>query len=64
MTEDVIIKLDLNKILFKHLHHFEMVYDWWYTPNNHFNGSTPEEVYQSGYEGRKSVKDYLTNLVK
>lgn len=59
MADEVIIKLHLNKILYKLLHNQQLVDKWWESPNRAFGDMTPEDVYQSGPEGRKKVKDYL-----
>lgn len=60
MTQ-VIIKRDVNKYLFKVLGNQFMVDSWWNTENLHFDFDTPENVYQSGPEGRKKVLDLVSN---
>lgn len=59
MTQ-VIIKSDVNKYLFRILGNQFMVDSWWNTENLHFDFDTPENVYQSGEEGRKKVFDLVS----
>ncbi len=54
-----IIKLTLNKALFAMLGRYELVDQWWETPNKAFDGKTPNEVYWSGEDGRKQVAKYI-----
>lgn len=61
--DDVIIKRPLNRILFALLGRIELVDDWWHNPNRAFDDKTPDEVYQSGAEGRKQVAKYLYDQV-
>lgn len=56
---DVVTKPPLNRILFALLGREQLVHDWWNSANRAFDGQTPEEVYQSGPEGRARVRDYL-----
>lgn len=56
-----IIKSDVNKYLYKVLGNNFMVDSWWNTENFHFDLKTPEEVYQSGDQGRQQVYEYVSN---
>lgn len=56
-----IIKSDVNKYLYKILGNNFMVDSWWNTENFHFDLRTPEEVYQSGDQGRQQVYEYVSN---
>lgn len=57
--DEVIIKIPLNRILLSFLGRYELVDIWWHTPNKAFEMKTPDEIYQSGIEGRKQVSNYL-----
>jgi len=37
----------------------ELVENWWNSPNKHWNGKTPLEVFESGLEGKMDVRSYL-----
>lgn len=59
MTKRVEVKLTLNKMLFAMFGRHELVDQWWISPNKGFDGKTPDEVYQSGEEGRRKVVNYI-----
>ena len=56
---DVVIKPPLNRILLGLLGREQLIHDWWNSPNRAFDMKTPEEVYQSGPQGRVQVRDYI-----
>lgn len=56
---DVIVKTEINRWLWSMLGREQLVYDWWHGANRAFDGQTPEQVYQSGAEGRAQVRDYV-----
>jgi hypothetical protein len=60
---ETVIKLALNKILFALIGRHDLVEEWWHSPNRAFDMRTPDEVYQSGMEGRMAVKQYLMDQV-
>ncbi len=57
--KEPIIKSDINRHLYTMLGRSELVDGWWDSPNKAFNGKTPDEVYQTGAEGRLSVYQYV-----
>lgn len=57
--EEVITKVPLNRILHRLLGNSQLVHEWWHRPNRAFNDDTPDEVYQSGEEGRRIVYNYI-----
>lgn len=58
---EIIVKSDINKYLYNVLGNNYMVDSWWHTENFHFDFNTPEEVYQSGDQGRQKVYEYVSN---
>ena len=56
--ENVIIKSDINQLLQPMWGRPELVDAWWHSENKAFDGKTPNEVYQTGAEGRLSVYQY------
>jgi hypothetical protein len=61
MSNEVTVKAVLNRYLFAMLGRAELVDTWWHSPNQHWRGRTPDQVYQEGEEGRKEVAQYITN---
>ena len=59
MSNNVIIRKDIDKMLFPLLGRVELVEDWWHSPNKAFNMQTPAGVYWSGEEGRHKVYNYV-----
>ena len=59
--DEVVVKVTLNKMLFALIGRNELVEAWWSSPNKGFNSKTPDEVYQSGPDGRKEVARYIFN---
>jgi hypothetical protein len=58
--KEPIIKLDINRYLQSLLGgRTELIDGWWDSPNKAFDGKTPNEVYQTGEEGRKRVFEYV-----
>jgi hypothetical protein len=57
--KEPIIKSDINRYLQSMLGRAELVDGWWDSPNKAFNMKTPNEVYQTGEEGRKRVYEYV-----
>ncbi len=57
--EGVIIKLDINRYLKSMLGRSDLIDGWWYSPNKAFDGKTPDEVYQTGADGRLRVYQYV-----
>ena len=57
--ENVIIKSDINQLLQPMLGRTELVDAWWHSVNKAFDGKTPNEVYQTGEDGRKHVYEYV-----
>jgi hypothetical protein len=57
--KEPIIKSDINRYLQSMLGRTELVDGWWYSPNKAFDGKTPDEVYQTGADGRKRVYEYV-----
>jgi len=56
----VIVKSDINRMLTYILGEGQMVIDlWWTSRNIAMAGKSPEEVYQSGDEGRAFVYNYV-----
>ena len=55
----LIIKSNVNQYLYAMLAKSELVDLWWDKPNKAFDMKTPNEVYQTGSEGRKQVYDYV-----
>lgn len=58
-----IVKVSLNKYLYAILGRQELVDQWWESPNKAFGGSTPNQVYWSGEDGRKQVAKYIIDNV-
>jgi hypothetical protein len=58
--KEPIIKLDINRYLQSLLGgRTELIDWWWHLPNEAFDGKTPNEVYQTGADGRKRVFEYV-----
>ncbi len=57
--ENVIIKSDINRYLYAMIGSPQLVDGWWDSPNKAFDLKTPDEVYQTGAEGRKRVYEYV-----
>jgi hypothetical protein len=57
--KEPIIKSDINHYLQSMIGRSELVDGWWDSPNKAFDGKTPDEVYQTGAEGRLSVYQYV-----
>ena len=57
--EGVIIKSNINQLLQPMLGRPELVDAWWDSKNKAFDMKTPDEVYQTGAEGRKRVYEYV-----
>jgi hypothetical protein len=57
--KEPIIKSDINRHLYAMLGRVELVDGWWDSPNKAFDGKTPDEVYQTGADGRKRVFEYV-----
>jgi hypothetical protein len=55
----VIVKIVINRHLQSMLGRSELVDAWWNSENKAFDGKTPDEVYQTGAEGRLSVYQYV-----
>lgn len=55
----VIVKMVINRYLQAMLGYPELVDAWWTSKNKAFDGKTPDEVYQTGVDGRKRVYDYV-----
>lgn len=58
---DTIVKNDVNKALYKIFGRGSesLIESWWHTPNFNFNMNTPDNIYQSGEDGRKQVRDLV-----
>jgi hypothetical protein len=56
---DVIVKVELNRVLFAMLGRYDLVEGWWDSPNRAFNHKTPNEVYWANDEGRARVARYI-----
>ncbi len=56
---EVIVKVTLNQILLSMLGRWELVDQWWNSPNKEFDGQTPNEVYLSGPAGRIAISQYV-----
>jgi hypothetical protein len=57
--QNVIIKSNINQLLQPMLGRSELVDAWWHSKNKAFDDKTPDEVYQTGEEGRKRVYQYV-----
>ena len=55
----LIIKSNVNQYLYAMIGKPELVDLWWDKPNKAFDMKTPDEVYQTGVDGRKQVYDYV-----
>jgi len=55
----VIVKIVINRHLQSMLGRSELFDAWWNSENKAFDGKTPDEVYQTGAEGRLSVYQYV-----
>jgi len=60
MMSQMIIKSDVNKVLYGILGNMNSVESWWHSENINFNLYTPEHIYQSGDAGRKLVYDLVS----
>ena len=54
-----IIKSNVNQYLYAMIGRPELIDLWWDKPNKAFDMKTPDEVYQTGVDGRKQVYDYV-----
>ena len=61
MESNVLIKIDIDKMLYALLGSDELVERWWHGANHYFGLKTPYEVYQTNEAGRKVVLDYVQN---
>ena len=55
----IIVKSDINRYLYAMIGSTQLVDGWWDSENKAFDGKTPDEVYQTGEEGRLSVYQYV-----
>jgi hypothetical protein len=53
------LKVEINRYLFAMLGVQRMVEQWWHIPNRNWDGRTPEDVFQSGHDGREQVYQYV-----
>ncbi|NBS70583.1 hypothetical protein EBT31_16960 [bacterium] len=53
------MKVEINRYLFAMLGVQSLVELWWHRPNRNWDGKTPDEIYQSGPEGREQVFAYV-----
>lgn len=60
-SNQVIIRSDIDKMLFALLGRWELVETWWAGPNIAFDFNTPNDVYYSGEPGRKRVYQYVSS---
>lgn len=60
MMNEVIVKPMINRYLLAMIGVQSLVEDWWNIPNKNWNGKTPDEIYQSGPDGRLEVYRYVT----
>ena len=64
MMSTVIIKSDVNRMLYNSLgFNNSTIESWWNSDNVNFNFKTPESVYQSGAEGRQLVYNLVSMYV-
>lgn len=61
MESHVLIKMDIDKMLYALLGSDELVEKWWHGANLYFGLKTPYEVYQTNEAGRKAVLGYVEN---
>jgi hypothetical protein len=57
--KEPIVKSDINRYLYAMIGSTQLVDGWWDSENKAFDGKTPDEVYQTGAEGRLSVYQYV-----
>jgi len=55
----VIVKADINRMLLTLVGREELIPEWWNSMNIGLYGKTPNELYQSGDEGRQLVYNYV-----
>lgn len=61
---DIITKVTLNRYLYSlGLSRQELIDSWWHSPNKAFEYKTPDEVYQTGEDGRKQVANYILGFL-
>lgn len=60
--EHLWVKPELNRYLFALLGRAELIDQWWYSPNKAFDMKTPDQVYQTGKEGRDTVANYILGM--
>lgn len=55
----VIVKVVINRYLQAMLGRPELVDAWWHSKNKTFDMKTPDEIYQTGADGRNRVYQYV-----
>lgn len=64
MADPIVVRAELNRILFALLGRTELIDQWWESPNKAFAGNTPNEVYWDGEDGRKRVAKYIISCTE
>lgn len=60
MKSTVVIKKDIDKMLYAMLGKQYLVDQWWDSKNHAFDEKTPYETYLTGEEGRNKVYEYVS----
>ena len=55
----ILVRSQLNTLLFSLLGNQQLVEQWWDGSNKAFDGQTPNDVYYSGEQGRQQVANYI-----
>jgi hypothetical protein len=61
MESHLLLKMDIDKMLYALLGSNELVERWWTGPNHFFGLKTPYEVFEKNEAGRQAVLKYVEN---
>lgn len=60
-SQRIVTKRSIERLLYPMLGRIELIEQWWHSRNKAFDMKTPDEVYQTGAEGREKVYRYVLN---
>jgi hypothetical protein len=60
MMDGLYSMAEVNRLLFSLLGSNDLVKQWWNSPNKHWDGKTPLEIWSTGNNGNKEVWSYVS----
>jgi hypothetical protein len=64
MADPILVRAELNRILFAMIGRTELVDEWWESANKAFAGKTPNEIYWESEDGRRRVAKYIVSCTE